>query len=64
MTVRKQGSKYATIHCHGADKGKTISTFDTKAEAMAQHRAIMASKTKKHHSAANGEFLDKRMKML
>ena len=60
MTVKKIGSGYATVHCHGADKGKVIHKFATKEEAMAQHKAIQASKAKgKHHSAANGSFLDK-----
>ena len=44
MTVRKAGNKWQTAHCHGEDKGKTIATFDTKIEAVAQHRAIMANK--------------------
>ena len=62
MTVKKKGSKWATVHCHGSDKGKVISTFDTKKKAMAQHRAIMANKKKqKHHSAPDGDFLQKRM---
>jgi len=64
MTVKKVGSGYATIHCHGAEAGKIIHKFPTKKEALAQHKAIMVSKKKKHHSAENGEFLDKRMRML
>jgi len=44
MVVEKRGNKYCTVHCHGADAGKVISCFDTKEEAMAQHRAIEASK--------------------
>jgi len=44
MTVRKAGNKWQTAHCHGEDKGKTIASFDTKAQALAQHKAIMASK--------------------
>jgi hypothetical protein len=59
MTVRKVDSGYATVHCHGKKKGKIISKFKTKKEALAQHRAIMASK---HHSAANGSFLDIRIR--
>ena len=44
MTYRKAGTKWQTVHCHGEDKGKTIAEFDTKKEALAQHRAIMANK--------------------
>lgn len=55
MTVKKSGSGYATVHCHGKKKGKIIHKFKTKKEALAQHRAIQASK---HHSAPNGSFLD------
>jgi len=42
--IKKRGKKWATIHCHGADKGETIATFKTKKEAQAQHRAIEANK--------------------
>jgi len=44
MVIEKRGNKYCTVHCHGADAGKVISCFDTKEEAMVQHRAIEASK--------------------
>jgi len=44
MVVEKRGNKFCTVHCHGADAGKVIACFDTKEEAMAQHRAIEASK--------------------
>jgi len=44
MTVRKSGSGYATVHCHGKNKGKTIAKFKTKKKALAQHRAIQANK--------------------
>lgn len=44
MSVEKRGSGWATVHCHGADKGKIIHKFKTKKAAMAQHRAIEASK--------------------
>ena len=44
MVVEKRGNKWCTIHCHGANKGKVISCFDTKEAAMAQHRAIEVSK--------------------
>jgi len=47
MSVKKIKGGYATIHCHGAKKGKIISKFKTKAEAMAQHRAIEVSKAKR-----------------
>jgi len=58
MTVERVKGGYATKHCHGEDKGKIIHKFKTKAEAMAQHRAIMASKARgKHHSAEDGSFL-------
>lgn len=54
MTIKKVKNGYATVHCHGKDKGKLIHKFKTKKEALAQHRAIMASK---HHSAEDGSFL-------
>ncbi len=60
MTVKKVDG-YATVHCHGKDKGKIIHKFKTKKEALAQHRAIMVSKHK-HHSASNGKFLENRRK--
>jgi hypothetical protein len=44
MTVEKRGNKWATVHCHGEDKGKTIAKFSSKKKAMAQHRAIEANK--------------------
>jgi hypothetical protein len=47
MTVRKRGSKYAVVHCHGRKKGKTIATHSSKKKAMAQHRAIQASKRRR-----------------
>lgn len=47
MTVQKRGSGYATVHCHGKNKGKTIAKFKTKAAAMRQHRAIEASKRRR-----------------
>jgi len=56
MTVKKVKGGYATVHCHGAAKGKVIAKFPTKKKALAQHRAIMASK---HHSADNGSFLER-----
>lgn len=60
MTVKKVDG-YATVHCHGKDKGKVIHKFKTKKEALAQHGAIMASKARrKHHSAEDGTFLELR----
>ena len=48
MVVRRAGGgKWKTVHCHGKDKGKTIATFATKSQAMAQHRAIEANKKKR-----------------
>lgn len=47
MSVKKVGSQYATVHCHGKDKGKVIAKFPTKAKAMAQHRAIEVNKKPK-----------------
>ena len=34
-------------HCRGKDKGKVVKKHRTKADALAQHRAIMAGKRKK-----------------
>ena len=47
MTIRKSGSGYAVVHCHGKKKGKTIARHKTKKAALAQHRAIQANK-KRH----------------
>lgn len=47
MAVKKIKGGYATVHCHGKNKGKVIHKFKTKKQAMAQHRAIQASKHKK-----------------
>lgn len=44
MTVRKRGSGYAVVHCHGKKKGQTIAKHKTKKAAEAQHRAIQANK--------------------
>jgi len=45
MVVKKNSKgQWCTYHCHGADKGKVIACFPTKEAAMAQHRAIEASK--------------------
>lgn len=42
--VVSRGDGYDVVHCHGEDKGKSLGHHDTKEEAMAQHRAIEASK--------------------
>ena len=34
------------MHCHGPKAGQTIATHTTKNKALAQHRAIMAGKSK------------------
>jgi len=47
MVVQKRGGKWAVVHCHGKKKGKVIATHETKKEAMAQHRAIQASKARR-----------------
>jgi len=47
MAIKKRGNKWVTVHCHGKKKGKVISKFPTKKKAMAQHRAIQASKRKR-----------------
>jgi len=44
LTVKKKGSKWVVVHCHGKKQGKTIGSHSTRAKAMRQHRAIMASK--------------------
>jgi len=46
MVVKKVAGGWATVHCHGKDKGKIIHKFPTKKQAMAQHRAIEANKHK------------------
>lgn len=43
-TVVKRGDKWCVIHCHGAEAGKAIKCFSTKAQADAMHRAIQANK--------------------
>lgn len=48
--IKKRGSGYAVVHCHGAKKGRTIARHPTKAKAQAQHRAIMASKARRKKS--------------
>jgi hypothetical protein len=46
MSIRKIAGGFATVHCHGAKKGKRIAKFKTKEAALAQHRVIMANKYK------------------
>lgn len=47
MTVKSiKGGGYKTVHCHGKNRGKTISKFKTKKEAVAQHKAIQANRNK------------------
>ena len=62
MSVVKRGKKHAVVHCKGEDKGKVIATHGTRAEALAQHRAIKASQVRrrKHNSAEEGSFLEER----
>jgi hypothetical protein len=47
VTVRKSGSGYRVVHCHGKRKGKTIAKHRTKRAAERQHRAIQASKRRR-----------------
>ena len=47
MTIARVKGGWATKHCHGADKGKIIARFKTRKKAVAQHRAIMASKARR-----------------
>jgi len=47
MTVKRVKGGYATAHCHGKKKGKVIKKFKTKKKAMAQHKAIQASKRRR-----------------
>jgi hypothetical protein len=44
--IKKTGDKWSTVHCRVKDKGKVISSFNTRREALAQHRAIQASKSR------------------
>lgn len=55
MTVVKRGSKHCVVHGHPKKKGSktdkpkgtVIACHKTKAKAQAQHKAIMASKTRR-----------------
>ncbi len=51
--IKKVSGGYATVHCHGKNKGKIIHKFATKQEAAAQHRAIEASKARAMQEAIN-----------
>jgi len=44
MSIKKTKSGYATVHCHGKNKGKIIHNFSTRKQALAQHRAMQISK--------------------
>ena len=44
-SIEKRGNQWCVVHCHGPDAGKVIKCFDTRAEAEAMHRAIMANET-------------------
>lgn len=56
MTVKKTKGGWAVVHCHkkkknskrDKPKGSVIGRHKTKKEAVAQHRAIQASKHAKH----------------
>ena len=37
MTVKKVKGGYATVHCHGKNKGRTIHKFPTKAKAIGHY---------------------------
>lgn len=43
--IERRGDKWCLLHHTGSDAGKPIKCFDTKEEALAMHRAIMANKT-------------------
>lgn len=41
------GGKYKVVHCHGKDKGKSITKHPvSKEKALSIHRAIQANKKK------------------
>lgn len=54
MTIAKRGGKWCVLHGHPKKKGSktdkpkgaTIACHNTRKEALAQHRAIMASKSR------------------
>jgi len=45
--VKKIPGGWATVHCTGPKKGQIIAKFKTKSEALAQHKAIEASKLRR-----------------
>lgn len=46
--IKKVKGGYKVIHCHGADTGKAMSKKPkSKKAALAQHRAIEASKARR-----------------
>lgn len=47
MTIKKSGSGWDVVHCHGKDKGKVIARHGSRLAALKQHAAIMANKKKK-----------------
>lgn len=47
MTIEYRNGEWCTVHCHGANKGKSIACFQTKGDAMKQHAAIMSEKANK-----------------
>lgn len=53
MIVR-QGRYWVVVHCHGPDKGKVLGRHGTRAGALAQHRAIMASKARRRRKGSGG----------
>ena len=57
--VEKRGDKWCVVHCTGPDAGEVIKCFDTKEEAEAMHRAIMANKNQETARAL--EKLEKRV---
>ncbi len=44
MVVRKRGSKWCVMHCHGPKAGTPIKCFPTKQQAEKMHAAIQANK--------------------
>jgi hypothetical protein len=47
MAIKRRGGGWATVHCHGKAKGRTIHKFRTRKAALAQHRAIKASQARR-----------------
>lgn len=45
MVVKKNAKgEWCTYHCHGPDKGKVISCFETRKKAEQQHRSFYTKK--------------------